>query len=131
MGQVIQLDFAQRKAHPVRATRTAVQSLSVSETPLCASTLGRSVDSGLGARPGTRTIGTAVPQPLVAGMPRTGTGLGSGLGSGASSKCLVAACAEMRAHTTALSAAVEELRHASVGLSDLPRLARELCRAAL
>lgn len=44
---------------------------------------------------------------------------------------LVDACAEMRVRAAALAAAVEDLRQASAELERLPRLARELCEAAV
>jgi hypothetical protein len=69
-----------------------------------------------------QTAAAPVDQPPA--RPRTGT-------EAPPAKSLTVCCAEMRTHTAALAAAIADLKRASEELSDLPRLARELCAAAL
>lgn len=136
MGQVIHLDFTARRTKPAPAPASALASAeaqAAAATALhppfsrvdalqIAPAAPASGPCGTGHRPRAQTVATAVDQPLIRLRPGT---------EAPPAKSLMVCCAEMRTHTDALAAAIAELKRASEDLADLPRLARELCAAAL
>ena len=132
MGQVIHLDFTARLTRPFPApvpapapalTPVAPEaSVAVFDVSRIAVAAPDSDTRSQGRRPRAQTAAAPVDQPPA--RPRTGT-------EAPPAKSLTACCAEMRTHTDALAAAIADLKRASEDLSDLPRLARELCAAAL
>ncbi len=140
MGQVIHLDFTARRtspsptqasapaaapaAAPVQAPATTVPHAPVaivdgSQIAVAAPASGT---RSTARQPRAQTPAKVVDQPLI--RARTGS-------EAPPAKSLTACCAEMRTHTDALAAAIADLKRASADLADLPRLARELCAAAL
>jgi hypothetical protein len=121
MGQVIRIDFEARKLNTDPVT---------TETAPCVSTGGsdiRQVEPIWRREDHQSTTNssasrTARPATIVAVTTETNI---------RPPKSLVESCAEMRAQSQALVAAIEDLKRASAGLADLPRLARELCEAAV
>ena len=136
MGQVIHLDFTARRTPPSPApTPAPVQAPAPALTPVASeasvdifdvsriAVAARDPDTrSQGHQPRAQTAAAPVDQTPV--RPRTGT-------EAPPAKSLTVCCAEMRTHTDALAAAIADLKRASEDLSDLPRLARALCAAAL
>ena len=114
MGQVITVDFAARKtsSHPNAAdTQSASVGQPASDAVVALPTASPVPMSPAGEEPAARRLhDTAETR---------------------QSDNLAEACAEMRVRADALAAAVENLRRASDDLQSLPRLARELCEAAV
>ena len=130
MGQVIHLDFTARRTRPSPApTPAPAPTPVVPEAPVAIFDVSRIAVAA--PDPDTRSQGrqqraqtAAAPVDQTPARPRTGT-------EAPPAKSLTVCCAEMRTHTDALAAAIADLKRASEDLSDLPRLARALCAAAL
>ena len=122
MGQVIRIDFEARKVTTDPVT---------SETAPCVSTGGTDIRLGEPSRQREDNQSTTSPfesrpaeGPVTkcAVLPKT---------NGRPPKSLIESGAEMRAQSEALVAAIEDLKRASAGLAELPRLARDMCDAAI
>jgi hypothetical protein len=122
MGQVIRIDFEARKVTTDPATTATAPCVSTggSEIPQVEPIYRRedpqSTTNSSASRP--------VERPATPVAVRTKS-------NSRPPKSLVESCAEMRAQSQALVAAIEDLKRASAELADLPRLTRELCEAAV
>ena len=122
MGQVIRIDFEARKVTTDPVT---------TETAPCVSTGGsdiRQAEPIWQLEDHQSTTNSSASRP--AARPATSVAVTTETNI-RPPKSLVESCAEMRAQSQALVAAIEDLKRASAGLADLPRLARELCEAAV
>jgi hypothetical protein len=122
MGQVIRIDFDARKVttDPVTAETAPCVSTDGSDIPqvepICRREDPQSTTNSSASWPAERpATPVAVRTKSNSRPPRN----------------LVESCAEMRAQSQALVAAIEDLKRASARLADLPRLARELRKAAV
>ena len=125
MGQVITVDFAARKT----SSHT-----NAADTP--PASVGQPAVHAVAAPTAVSSIPTSpVPTPPVpmasAGKAVPAARMPRDTAETRQPNNLVEACAEMRVQADALAAAVENLRRASDDLKSLPRLARELCEAAV
>ena len=119
MGQVITVDFAARKTSS--HTNAADAPPASGGQPASDAVVALPTVSSVQTSPVPMSPAGAVP---AARMPRD-------TAETRQSNNLAEACADMRVRADALAAAVENLRRASDDLQSLPRLARELCEAAV